>query len=169
MNPLESSLLELLAIAESPLYSAYRTIGRSLGSDVALSEFLRSVGELLERDILRLWLVDAPSGDQTELFQIPIDLESRYVESGHSDPTFDPFSLSLTLGTNAVVGVAPDWEVDLRFEEGTFELRAKRDESEEALRQLAKYYPDSRLEAQRTIEQGDQVLVRGKIVRPWQR
>src|SRR4051812_41756790 len=113
MSPLETLLVSLVQIAEAPLYSAYRWVGRQVGRDVALSEFLRLVDRLLEQDTLRLWLTDSTSHERERRLQTPGALDQKYAELADLDRSFDPFGLSLTLGPHADVDREPDWRIDL--------------------------------------------------------
>lgn len=153
MSGLERLILDLVQIAEAPVYSTYRWLGRELGRDMPLSEFLRIIGRAIERDVLRLWSIDPRSGDRTELFDVPPDLESRYQNEPELDERFDPFGLSLTLGATADVEAEPEWELDLDFDEGVFELELHGGHEAEALEQLARCYPD--LRASVTARQDD--------------
>lgn len=115
MNSVEL-LLDLVRIAEVPLYSSYCWLGGQFGCQLSLGEFLRLVEDLLARDVLRLWEIDPQSHDRTELFAVPEGLKERYRSVGELDGRFDPFGLSLTLGASAQVDVEPSWEIDLDFE-----------------------------------------------------
>lgn len=144
MSGLERLVADLLQIAETPLYSAYRWLGRQLGRDIALSEFLQTVSEAIERDVFRLWIVDVRTGDRSELFEVPSDLWRRYVNEPFLDERYDPFGVSLTLGGAAEVAAEPEWEFTLNFDDLIFEIAAVPGEEEKALDQLARCYPDVR-------------------------
>lgn len=144
MTGLERLIADLLQIAETPLYSTYRWLGRQLGRDVALSEFLRIATNAIERDVVRLWSVDAETGDRTELFELPSDLERRYAGEPFLDDRYDPFGMSLTLGGMADVAVEPEWEFTLSFDDMTFEITAAAGKEAGALDQLARCYPEVR-------------------------
>ena len=114
MNSIELSLLELVGIAETPLYSAYCWLRRHLRGPLALSGFLEMVDGLVQRDVLRLWSVDIESGDRTELFVVPASLEHDYQGVEGLDDQYDPFGLSVSTGAaNTVPTEEPEWEFDL--------------------------------------------------------
>jgi hypothetical protein len=137
MTTVELLLLDLVGIAESPLYSSYRWLDRRLAHKLSLNSFLSFVERLIASDVVRLWSVDARTGDRTELYSIPESLLDRYSELTGLDETFDPFGLSLTLGAAAPDDVAaePQWSFDLDAP-GTFELRAPEDVAEAVLRDV---------------------------------
>lgn len=142
MSGLERLIADLVQIAEAPLYSTYRWLGRQLGRDVPLSEFLRVVAAAIERDVLRLWSVDAKTGDRTELYEVPPDLERRYVAEPSLDARYDPFGMSLTLGAAADVDAEPEWEFTVNFDDRIFEITAMAGREDAALDQLSRCYPD---------------------------
>lgn len=144
MSGLEWLIVDLVQIAEAPLYSTYRWLGRQLGRDVLLSEFLLVVAAAVERDVLRLWSVDSDTGDRTELYDVPSDLEQRYVAEPSLDSCYDPFGMSLTLGAAADVDAEPEWEFTVDFDHRLFEITAMVGREEEALHQLSRCYPDLR-------------------------
>jgi hypothetical protein len=163
MNSVELMVTDLVQIAEAPLYSTYRWLGRQLGRDLPLGEFLRLVDELIARDVLRLWEVDHRSHDRTELFGVPEGLEERYRTAEGLDESFDPFGLSLTLGTAADVEAEPSWEVDFDFERGRFELLAEAGIDDDAVKQASRYFPDVALVAEQREPAGGRVRIVGRI------
>lgn len=163
MNSVELLLVDLVQIAEAPLYSTYRWLGRQLGRDLPLGEFLRLVDELVARDVLRLWEVDHRSHDRTELFSVPEGLDERYRSADGLDGSFDPFGLSLTLGAAADIEAEPAWEVDFDFERGRFELVADEGTDDDAVIQASRYFPDVALVAERRESVGGRVRVLGRI------
>jgi hypothetical protein len=142
VSGLERLIVDLVQIAEAPLYSTYRWLGRQLGRDLPLSEFLRVVAAAIERDVLRLWSVDAKTGDRTELYEVPGDLEHRYMAEPALDSRYDPFGMSLTLGAAADVDAEPEWEFTVNFDDQVFEITAMAGREEEALDELSRCYPD---------------------------
>lgn len=144
MSGLERLIVDLVQIAEAPLYSTYRWLGRQLGRDVSLSEFLRVVAGAIERDVLRLWSIDAATGDRTELFEVPPDLAQRYAAEPSLDARYDPFGMSLTMGAAAHVEPEPEWEFTVNFEDRIFEITVMAGRESEAIDQLARCYPDLR-------------------------
>ncbi|MCL4293787.1 MAG: hypothetical protein KJ056_12290 [Acidimicrobiia bacterium] len=142
MTGLERLILDLVQVGEAPLYSTYRWLGRQLGRDVSLSEFLKAIAAAVERDALRLWSVDVSTGDRTELFGVPADLERRYVAEPLLDARYDPFGISLTLGGAAEAEAEPAWEFMVDFDNRMFEIKAVAGREDEALDQLSRCYPD---------------------------
>ncbi len=65
----------------------------------------------------------------------------RYAALGHAGDRYDPLGLSLTLGPKAGLNLEVDWEIDLDFERGTFDLSATPSTASGALRQLERYFP----------------------------
>ncbi|MCZ7627610.1 MAG: hypothetical protein M5U19_00195 [Microthrixaceae bacterium] len=144
MSGLERLIVDLVQIAEAPLYSTYRWLGRQLGRDLPLSEFLRVVAAAIERDVVRLWHVDANTGDRTELYGLPSDLKRQYAAEVSLDSRYDPFGMSLTLGGAVDVDADPEWEFTVDFDDRVFEITAMPGLEEEALGQLSRCYPDLR-------------------------
>ncbi len=164
MNAIEALLLELVTIADSPLYSAYRWLGRQLGRDLSMSEFLRLVNGLVQQDVLRLWSIDSASQHRSRLNETPEGLERQYLEVDGLDATFDAFALSLTLGPAADVGARPEWEVDFDFDRETFRVQAKPGTEGLALRTLADLFPDVELvEERRQSLATDRLEVSGSL------
>lgn len=144
MSALERLIVDLVQVAEAPLYSTYRWLGGQLGRDLSLSEFLRVVAAAIEGDVLRLWSVDAKTGDRTELYDVPEDLERRYAAEPALDSRYDPFGISLTLGAAADVDAEPEWEFTVNFDDRVFEITAVPGREAEALSELSRCYPDLR-------------------------
>lgn len=166
MNSVELMVIDLVAIAEAPLYSTYRWMGQRLGRELPLGEFVRLVDELIARDVLRLWEVDYGSHDRTELFGVPDDLENRYRATTGLDDSFDPFGLSLTLGPAADVEAEPSWEADFDFEVGRFELLAEAGHDDDAVKEASRYFRDVVLVAERRESAGDRVRIVGRMEAP---
>lgn len=139
---LEQLIIDLVQMAEAPLYSTYRWLGQQLGHELRLSEFLRIVGSAVSKDLLRLWSVDYPSGDRTEHFAVPADLEVRYSTEPGLDRTYDPFGFSLTLGAAADVDAEPNWQLRVDFEDQAFEVTAVPGHEMEALDAFGRCFPD---------------------------
>jgi hypothetical protein len=165
MNSIEILLVELVAMAESPLYSAYRWLGNQLGRSVPLPRFLSLVNDLMDRDILRLWQVD-DSYDRTELFEVPTQLAEAYLDIAPTTESFDPFGYILTLGPKAEVGSEPEWKIDINFEKRTFELLALNPHAdlEEILIKLNDYFPDVSLLPTSSSNAKGQLRVVGRAV-----
>jgi hypothetical protein len=168
MNGVEAQLLNLVQIAESPLYSAYRWLGRQLGRDLSTSEFLRLVDGLVQLDMLRLWSIDPTSQKRSRLSEVPEGLEQRYVAVDGLDDSFDPFALSLTIGPAADLEAEPDWEVDFDFDGETFRVKAKPGAEEFAISKLAGLFPDVELVEERRGSRANRVEISGslKVVGP---
>ncbi|MGB2758230.1 MAG: hypothetical protein WBD02_11290 [Acidimicrobiia bacterium] len=123
MDPVERRLVELLAIAETPLYSAYIWLNRQLGCALPLEAFLRFMNSLVRRGLVHLWVVDSVTGERAELPKSRTDLAYRYSTVRALDPAYDPFGLSLTVSAAArpMAGVdEPEWTLDVDWEAGTF-------------------------------------------------
>lgn len=163
MNSVELLLVDLVQVAETPLYSAYRWLAKRLGRELPLGEFLRLIEELLASDVLRLWEIDHRSHDRTELFGVPDGLEERYRAIEGLDDRFDPFGFSLTLGPAADVDAEPIWEVDFDFERRRFELFVGVGSDNDALKQLSRYYPDIVLVPEQRNQVGERVRVVGRL------
>jgi hypothetical protein len=151
MTPFEDMLIDLVQVAESPLYSTYRWLGRELGRDVQISGFLHLVDHLVHNQSLCLWLVDLDSQERKRLRRVPPELERRYAAEADLDPAFDPFGLSLTVGPTANVDEEPEWEADFDFGDGRFRLLASDRREAESIEQLEVLFPDLEfLEEERT-------------------
>lgn len=142
MNGLERLILDLVEIAEAPLYSTYRWLGRQLGRDLVLREFLEVVERAVEKDVLRLWSIDSSTGDRTEYFCVPSGLDDRYRSVTDLDERYDPFGLSLTPGASVEEDTRPDWEFSLDFERLTFTISAAPGHERNALEEIELCYPD---------------------------
>lgn len=142
MNSIELQLLELVQVAECPVYSAYRWLSRHVGHDLAMAEFFRLLDSMVDRDVVRLWVVDAATHERSRWHEVPPDIEQRYAEIADLDDSFDPLGLSLTLGCAADVQAIPEWGVDFDFDQGRFVLTATLDSVEDAWHQLGRLFPD---------------------------
>ncbi len=161
MNAIEAALLDLVQVAESPLYSTYRWLGREIGRDLSMTEFCRLVDRLIDEQVVRLWAVDPASEERTEV-RIPDDLERRYEQLGDAlDASFDPFGLSLTLGPRADVDAEPDWSVDLDLDSSRFQVDARPGQDEEALGQLGLLLPDVALVEEERVFVNDRIRISG--------
>jgi hypothetical protein len=163
MNGIEAQLLDLVQIAESPLYSAYRWLGRQLGRGLSISEFLRLVDGLVQQDMLRLWSIDPTHQKRSRLSEVPEGLEQRYVRVDDLDESFDPFALSLTLGPEADLEAEPDWEVDFDFDRETFRVKARPGAEEVAVHKLARLFPDVELVEEQRGSRADRVEISGSL------
>jgi len=163
MNSLHLLLLDLLRLAETPVYSAYRWLGRQSGHQIALPEFVQLVQDLLDMDVSQLWAIDADTGEATQLQSLPADLATRYASLGHADERYDPLGLSLTLGPASESDIEADWEVDLDFQRGTFDLSATPAEASRALRQLGQYFPDISIMPEDTTREGKRTRIVGHL------
>jgi hypothetical protein len=163
MSAVNLLLIDLVSIAETPLYSAYRWLDRRLANKLALTSFLALVEGLVTSEAVRLWSVDAHSGDRTELYAVPDHLGEKYSEFTGLDEAFDPFGLSLTLGTAVHDDVLPDaqWSFDLDVT-GRFELRAPDDVAEAVLRDVEEVLPGLLLRRSEARQiGGGQVVISG--------
>ena len=141
MNSVDLMLLDLIQLAEAPLYSAYRWLGRELGYEISMTGFTQLLAPLVENDVVRLWSVEIGTGERTRWYEIPPDLEQRYAAIEDLDGSFDPFGLSLTIGSAADLGTHPEWEVDLDFDEQRFTLRARSTVVDVAWQQIRQLFP----------------------------
>lgn len=146
MNGVEAILLDFVSEAESPLYSAYRWLGRQLGHDLSLTAYLSLVEELITEDAIRLWSVDPATRERVSIDGVPADLEQRYLDLGPLEDDFDPFGLSITLGGRVGLVGELAWEIDLDLEAKTFVLRGTPESERRALEQLATLFPDLSLD-----------------------
>jgi hypothetical protein len=142
MNSFELRLLELVQVAESPVYSTFRWLSRQVGHDLAMAEFFRVLNSMVDRDVVRLWAVDAETHERSRWHEVPLDIERRYAEIADLDDSFDPLGLSLTLGPAADVEAAPEWGVDFDFDQARFVMTATLDSVEDAWRQIGRLFPD---------------------------
>lgn len=163
MNSIDLTLLELLQVAETPVYSAHGWLGRRLGHDVALDEFLSLVAALMRDDVVRLWVIDAATHERTRLSALPSGLPQSYRELPVSDDAFDPFGLSLTLNPTADLAATPVWQVDLDFEGGSYILEACPRLVEDASRAMQRTFPDVVLVEIARVVQEERVRVTGTI------
>lgn len=160
MNGVELRLLDLLREGEAPLYPAYRWLGRQLGKEVSMTEYLRLVDGLLDQDSIHLWSVDPATQRRESLQRTPANLADEYRAHEPLNGTFDPFGFSMTLAESTNFG-EPEWEIDVDFEAGTFTLRAEDGVEERALQQLSLLFPDVRFSI------GDRrVVLSGRLVSP---
>jgi hypothetical protein len=167
MNGVEVRLVELIHIAESPLYSAYRWTGRQLGRNVSISEFLRLIDGLVRQEVLYLWSIDQKTQERTRLGAVPDGLAQRYGALSDLDDSFDPFALSLTLGPGADVAAEPEWEVDFDFDRKTFRVNASPGAEEVALQKLGELFPDVELvEERRRSDSSDCIELSGSLSVP---
>lgn len=163
MNSIDLRLLELLQIAEAPVYSAYRWLSRQLGRELSMAEFLRLLATLLEDDVVRLWAVDIATEERSRWSKVPPDLEKRYAEIPDLDDSFDPFGLSLTLGPAADLDASPDWEVNFDFEERRFAVTAKPDAVESAQQQVKRFFPDLDFAEEDREVASDRIRITGSV------
>jgi len=153
MNSLHLLLLELLRMAETPVYSAFRWLGQQLGRPIALQEFVQLVDDLLEKNAIQLRAVDVDTGEAKQLHALPPDLATRYVTFGYTDGSSDPLGLSLTVGPAAEPDVEAAWEFDIDFQRGTFDLTATPANARRALGQLGRYFPDVTIVPEQTTRE----------------
>jgi hypothetical protein len=163
MNSIDLWLLELLQMAEAPVYSAYRWLGRQLGHELSMAEFLRLLAPLLADDVVRLWTVDITTEERSRWSEIPLGLEERYAEIPDLDDSFDPFGLSLTLGPAADLEVSPDWEADFDFDERRFAVTAKPHAVDSAQQQVRRLFPDLDFAEEERGPAGDHIRITGSM------
>ncbi len=163
MQGLRAQILDFTALAEAPCYSVLAWAKDEAGSAATMEMILAVIGDLVQDDILQLWEIDAVSGDRTELYSLPGNLLDRYQEVHHSDPTYDPFCLSLSVPRDSQIATEWDFDVDLR--RGLFELRSGPDKVELAWHRLVAYFPDIDFREQRRTLRDGQLLLEG-LARP---
>lgn len=163
MSSIDLRLLALLQIAESPLYSAYRWLGRQMGGTIPMGEFFKLLAPLLDEDVVRLWCVDVATGERSRWAEIPADLERRFADTPDLDESFDPFGLSLTLGPAADVDATPQWEIDFDLEKRRFVVAAQSDAVDSAQGHLRRLFPDLVFVADSRDAFGDRVRVTGSV------
>lgn len=146
MNNPEAIILDFVAQAEAPLYSTYEWMGQELGRNVSLAGFLLLVDEMIKDKRLRLWSVSLDTQSRRELDSVPDGLESAYKEHAHSDASYDPFALSLTLGPHAGERDFPDWDAELDFDAGSFEIHSRRRALGDGLEQIGRLFPEFQFE-----------------------
>jgi hypothetical protein len=163
MNSIDLLLLELVGMAEAPLYPTYRWLGSQFGRDLSLAEFLRMIERLMDDDVLRLWEVDATTHERVRWAAMPSDLERRYLDVADLSDSFDPFGLSLTPGPDANLSSDPDWEADFDFNDGHFLITAKPRAAEQAREQLSRLFPDVHFQEKNRERVGDRTKISGTI------
>jgi hypothetical protein len=155
MNSLELRLLDLLQLAETPLYSAYRWLGERVGAQLSLPEFLRLVDQMASGDTVRLWSVDPGTSTRKRLPRVPDHLERRYDELGDLDGTYDPLGLSVTVGPRSAPREEPAWSIDLDIAAQRFVLTGDADVVDEAEEAVNRLFPDLELvERERRTDHG---------------
>jgi hypothetical protein len=163
MNSIDLRLLELLQIAETPVYSAYRWLSRELGRELSMAEFFRLLSPLLEGDVVRMWAVDIATQKRLRWSEVPPDLQAQYMEVPDLDDSFDPFGLSLALGPAADLNASPDWEVEFDFEKPRFVVTARPHALESALQQVRRLFPDLDFAEKDRGVAGDRVRITGLV------
>jgi hypothetical protein len=147
MTGIEAALLELVQVAEAPLYSAYAWLGREFAQDK-----------------LRLWSVDPEACARERLSSIPADLADRYEHVEGPDAAFDPFGLSLTLGSAATPDEEPDWTLNLDFEAEQFGLDVVSGKEGEALAQAARFFPDVEFVERQRSQRDHRTKIVGSLI-----
>jgi hypothetical protein len=163
MNSIELMLLDLVQIAEAPVYPAHRWLSGQLGRESSMAEFLRLLEPLVEEDVVRLWAVDSTTHERVRWRELPSALAQRYAQVPDLDDSFDPFGLSLTLGPAADLDASPDWEAVFDFDERRFRVTAKPGAIAGALAQIERLFPDLEFVEDDTGPGGDRVLVVGSV------
>ena len=141
MNSIDLTLLKLIQIAESPVYSAYRWLGREIGRELSMTEFFRILAPLLEDDVVRLWAVElAPRNGLGGMSYRPTS-RSVTQRSLTSTAALTRSVSGLTLGPVADLESSPDWEVDFDFEGRRFAVTAKPHAAEGVQQQIGRLFP----------------------------
>jgi hypothetical protein len=167
MDPIVRELVELLSNAETPVYSAYRWLGRRLGRELALAGFLELLSSSVDDDVVQLWEVDPLTHERTRIHVVSPSLEERYRATRHSDAAFDPFGMSLTLGSGAAVDPADPWELDLEIQAQRFTLRGSDAAVKRAQARLRGLFPDLEFQAnERVRDDHGGVTLSGSLLSP---
>lgn len=125
MTPFELSVLELLRMAPTPLYSMYWSVTDKFSGRVSIASFFRLVDELLSAGSVELWQ-SLESGGGRRLESVPPDLEIYYSKV-ERDRSYDPFDFVLQLGANAPTAEESDWELQVDPDNGAFRLEGPSD------------------------------------------
>ena len=165
MNSLKLFLLELVQMSETPMYSGYCYLRDRIGHPISMDEYLEMVRDLIKGEMIHLWFTKFETQERVELLGVDPDLAEQYAVLGHTDPRYDPFCLSLTLGQKANLDVEPDWEVDFDFERGNFRLRAKPAAFDQALQCVGRYFQDLELVPERKTQTQGQIELVGRVQR----
>jgi hypothetical protein len=156
MQGIKALILDRAAVAETPLYSITRWVEQESGHPIEMKLVLRIVEDLMTDDRVRLWEVDAVSGDRTELFVMPSALVDRYAANGHTDPSFDPLGLSVTAAEPSPGSAQPAWDIDVDVEQNTFVLHVSNQLENELMAKLEVIFPLLKFEVmtRREIDRG---------------
>jgi hypothetical protein len=139
----EDEIIDLLSMSEEPLYSTFRHVEKAFDTRVSLEEFLAIIRQMMDTDFVQLWEWDFEANRPIRLVSIPENLAMQYHATGHEDPRFDPFALSLTLGPNASDRTStPPWTIDIDFEHQTFVVHGPRAVHSDALSAIERLLPD---------------------------
>jgi hypothetical protein len=153
VNAPDVSLIEMLQMAETPLYSMYRVLDDDFDGNLPLPAFLEHIDALIQQGVVRLWGM-SDACERVECAGVPPDLEERY-GTVLLDRTYDPFSFTLTLGPAAPDAPEPDWEVDTDFAQGRYVIVVHRGTMAEAYQQVSRLLPSvAFLEEQRRTDGG---------------
>lgn len=165
MNSIERSLLELIRIAETPLYSAYRWLHTDVGRELSLMSFRRMIGKLMNNDVLQLWHTDSVTGVRNRLVSVPGNLEALYASSSDLDDAFDPFGLSLTVGGAVDRNLTTSWTID--FDEATsrFYFRAPVTQERDTFSEAQELFPDLSFVVKERVTCDDHVEITGSVER----
>jgi hypothetical protein len=160
---LDIAILELLEMAETPLYSMYCVALDDLGGNVSLAAFLEHVDELVQNGVLRLWQVD-DARERKELRGVPEELEQSYGRVADLDRSYDPFRLTLTLGPAAPDTSEPNWEVDTDFERKRFVMLVRRGPVVEAFDDTERVLPAFKLVERSREHDGSLLRIEGDLL-----
>jgi len=110
---------------------------------------------------MELWRFNSNTRRAERLDSTPTGLADDYMTVGHSDESFDPFSLTIRLP--AKPWLKNDWIADLNFDRQTFSLQVPADDAETAVAALERVYNSVILETRSTTTNGDRVVIDGTI------
>lgn len=165
MNSIERSLLELIRIAETPLYSAYRWLHTDVGRELSLMSFRRMIGKLMADDVLQLWHTDAVTGVRNRLISVPANLEALYASSSDLDDAFDPFGLSLTVGGATGDNLTSSWTIDFDEAASRFYFRAPLAQECNTFSEAQELFPELSFVVKERITRDDYVEITGSVER----
>ena len=142
MNSLQHRLIELVRIAETPLYSAYKWLTKEVGRDLSLMGFRKMVSELTSSGVLQLWQIDPVTGERSRLQSVPANLPELYTASPDLDDAFDAFGYSLTVGERIDRELPASWTIDFHEATASFFCRARLEREHEAMSEIRELFPD---------------------------
>jgi hypothetical protein len=133
MKDYQLELLDLLANAETPLYSAFVFSRERAAPALELTAFLQDVEALMLSGAVVLRHTDART---VELAHVPAGLALQY-DPTELDGTYDPLGFSLALSPALDSLRSREWNADFDFVRGTFRIESETEPSAELLEILS--------------------------------